>query len=249
MKRLPDLLPLLIAILLVYVPFGGWRLLYGGPTEEDAVPLTYGAETPVPGFAWVTLLNWGGVSTSDGHLSFFDTCLIRYRGRVQEVTSHYSLYTTLSRDPLVEYTPPPGSVSAGVLCPQGALFLLPREELATYGERFAERQAYEGRLADAVNRAARQPASGPATPVSDDLRWVEAVNPAGLDSYGYRIDFLDACGIERGGTVQAVADTFAGTVYAYDPDPSVGFRGIGIPCPPKTLFLRTTQAPGPLASL
>lgn len=249
MKRLPSLLPLLIAVALLSVPFGGWRLLFGGATQGDDAPRTYGDEMPVPGFAWVVLLNWGGLPTADGYLAFYDTCLVRYRGHVREVTSHYSLYTSLSRDPLVEYTPPPGSVSAGVLCPQGALFLLSREELATYGQRFAERQAYEGRLADAVNRATRQRPAGPATQVEDELRWVEAVNPAGLHSFGYRIGFLDACGIERGGTVRTVADTFAGTLYAYDPDPRVGFRGIGIPCPPNTIFLRSAEAPGPLASL
>ena len=238
MYRLSRGIPLLIAFLLVYLPLGGWRLIHGGGTAPEPAQRTYGATHSVPDFAWVVLLNQGGLSTGSGRLAFFDTCLVRYRGQVREVTSHHSLYTLLTRDVLVEYAPPTGAEARGVLCPQGAVFLLPKAELAAYNGRYAARSRQEAQLADEVTSAARQRPMDSPRQVEADLRWVEAANPAGLQSFGYEIGFLDACAIERGGTVQALAGTSAGTLYAYQPDPRVGFRGVGIPCPAQTLFLQ-----------
>jgi hypothetical protein len=237
MKRLWTLLPLLIAAVLVYVPMGGWKLLYGGQGDDDPASRTYGAQYDVPGFEWVVLLNSQGLSTADAKLDFFDSCLIRYRGSVREVISHYSWYARLSRDTLVEYRAPAGSVPAGVLCPDGAVFLLPQEALIGFNARVAEREAYEAQLAGEVQAALGAPQRGPAYAVDDTIRWVEAVNPSGLESFGYRIAFLDACGIEEGGTVRAIRQTSQGMLYAYTPEAGLGFRGIGIPCPVDTVFL------------
>lgn len=238
MKRIPSLWPLLVAAMLVYIPLGGWKVLYGGSGGDDPAAREYGAAYPVPGFEWVVVLNPNGIATTDAHLGFFDTCLIRYRGTVREITSHYSWYAALSRDTLVEYSSPPGHPAAGALCPDGTVFLLPRDELDGFAARTVERAAYESSLAAEVGAAMTAPPQGRMRQVDDDIRWVEALNPRGVESYGYRIDFLDACGIEAGGTVQALRATSQGTLYAYTPDPARGFRGIGIPCPDHTVFLQ-----------
>jgi len=237
MNRLRTLIPWLLAVVLVYIPLAGWKVLHGAQDGDDAARRTYGAAHNVPGFAWVVLLNPGGLPTADARLHVFDSCLIRYRGQVQEITSHFSWYTRLSRDTLVEYRAPAGSTSAGVLCPDGAVFLLPQDELNGYDARFAERVAYETQLADEVQAALGAPRRGPVHTVAETLRWVEAVNPRGLESYGYRIAFLDACGIEAGGMVQAIRQTSQGMLYAYTPEARHTFRGIGIPCPANTVFL------------
>jgi hypothetical protein len=241
MKRLRGLLPLLVVALLVYLPLGGWKLLYGG--EDDSATRSYGAEYNVPGFEWTVVLNPHGVPTEDTRIGFFDQCLLRYRGSVREVTSHYSLYTALSRDTLVEYRAPVGSPARGTLCPDGAVFLLPKAELAQFNGRFAERERYEQQLAAEVEDAISAPRPGPAYTVEETIHWVEAANPEGLESFGYHIPFLDACGIEAGGTVQAIQQISEGTLYAYTPEPGQSFRGIGIPCPPNTVFLRDALRP------
>ena len=237
MNRLRTFVPLLLAAALLYIPLGGWKLLYGGQGGDDPATRTYGEAHSVPGFEWVVLLNPQGLSTADATLDFFDSCLIRYRGNVREITSHYSWYATLSHDTLVEYTAPAGSISAGVLCPDGAVFLLPQRELNGFNARFAQRETYEAQLADEVQSAINAPRNGPAYTVNATIRWVEAVNPSGLESFGYRIAFLDACGIESGGTVQAIRSTSEGMLYAYTPEVGQTFRGIGIPCPANTVFL------------
>lgn len=241
LNRLGTLLPLLIFALLVYVPLGGWRHLHGGQAGDDPAERTYGAAQDVPGFAWAVVLNTGGVRTADGHIDFFEPCMLRYRGIVREVTSHFSFYTwwneAVENDVLVEYDNPPDSRAVGTLCPDGAVFLLPREEWRTYSARTAERRAYEARLAAEVQDALADPRPGRAHRVAESLRWVEALNPTGLENYGYRIGFLEACGIEAGGTVRPVSETSLGTLYTYDPDPRTGFRGVGIPCPADTAFL------------
>jgi hypothetical protein len=234
--------PLLLAALLVYIPLGGWKLLYGSSGGDDPATRAYGAAYPVPGFAWVVVLNPEGVSTADGHLGFFDSCLIGYRGAVREVTSHHSWYAALSRDTLVEYRAPAERDSVGVLCPDGALFLLPRAELDAFPARTAERSAYESRLAAEVRAALAGTPRSEAQPVRETIRWVEALNPQGLESYGYRIGFLDACGLEEGGMVRALSATSQGMLYTYTPHPALGFRGIGIPCPPDTVFLQHGSA-------
>jgi hypothetical protein len=237
MNRLWSVLPLLLAAVLIYIPLSGWRVLYGSESGDDSAGRTYGAEYQVPGFEWVVILNPDGVQTSDTTLGFFDRCLMRYRGTVREITSHYSWYSDLNSDTLVEYSAPEGSDSAGALCPDGTVALLPRDEVGAFNARFEEREAYEAALAQQVRQALDAPRAGAAYAVEDDLRWVEAVNPQGLESFGYHIAFLDACGIEAGGTVQAIQATSEGTLYEYTPDPGEGFRGVGIPCPANTVFL------------
>lgn len=230
-----SVLPLLIGAVLVYVPLGGWKALYGGQGEDDPAARTYGAVHNVPGFAWVVALNPNGVRSGDARVGFFEQCLIRYRGSVREITSRYSWYSWLSDDTLVEYANPPAPVR-GVMCPDGTVFLLPQDELAAYNARAAARRNYEVRLAAEVQSALSARQSGPSFVVQHSVDWVEAANPTGLESFGYRIGFLDVCAIEAGGTVQAIQRTDQGTLYAYTPDPRVGYRGIGIPCPPETVF-------------
>ena len=241
MDRLRALLPLAVVALLVYLPLGGWKLLYGG--EDDPGPRSYGAESNVPGFGWAVVLNSQGVRTADARIGFFDLCLLRYRGSVREVTSHFSWYAAISHDTLVEYSAPQGTPARGALCPDGTLFLLPKAELARFNGRFAERERYEQRLAAEVEDAISSPRPGPAYTVAEDIRWVEAANPEGLESFGYQIPFLEACGIEAGGTVQAIRQISEGTLYAYTPEHGQSFRGIGIPCPPNTVFLQDAFRP------
>ncbi|HKI97732.1 MAG TPA: hypothetical protein VKB51_04585 [bacterium] len=236
MNRLWRWVPLLLAAVLVYVPMSGWKVLYGTEEGDNPAARTYGAEYRVPGFEWAVVLNPDGIRTSDVKLGFYDRCLMRYRGSVREITSHYSWYASLSRDTLVEYTAPPEAPAAGTLCPDGAVFLLPKAELDGFDGRFAEREAYEGQLAAEVQAALSAPRRGAAQVVEDSVHWVEAVNPDGLESFGYRIAFLDVCGIEAGGTVQAIQETAEGTLLAYIPATDASFRGIGIPCPANTVF-------------
>ncbi len=237
MNRLAWLLPLFIAGLLLYFPIAGWRHLHGGETGDDPAARTYGASHAVPGFQWVVVLNAQGVDTADTHIAFFEQCLLRYRGTVHEVTSHYSWYAWWSDDALVEYENPAGVTAAGILCPDGTVFLLADADLRTFGERFAERQAYETRLAREVDAALAAAEPGRPIPVRASLRWVEALNPTGLRSHGYAIAFLDACGIEAGGTIRAIHETSLGTLYSYAPHPEHRFVGVGIPCPEQTVFL------------
>lgn len=231
-------LPVLAMAVALALPLLGGDDLMGSEGMELEAPAqrTYGAVYGVPGFAWATLLNQDRLASADLQLNFWDNCLLRYRGRVQEITSHWSFYTWWSEDVLVEYTNPPGSPATGVLCPDGAVFLLPRDELATYEPRFAERQAYEAELRDEVSTALAAGERGAARPVEGFFRWVEVANPKGVENFGYRVPFLDACGIESGGTVRVVDTTSHGPLYEYEPRPQADFRGVGIPCPPQTVF-------------
>jgi hypothetical protein len=230
-------LPWLILGALIYVPLGGWKVLHGGQEGDDPALRSYGRQFAVPGFHWVVLLNPSGLASANTRLDFFEPCMIRYRGRVREIASHYSWYAWWSDDVLLEYSNPPGAPPVGVQCPDGAVFLLPGRLVRDFDARFAERVRYEKTLATEVQEAMTHAREGAAFPVDRVIQWVEVLNPAGVENFGYRVGFLDACGIEQGGTVRALATTSRGMLYAYRPDPARGFLGIGIPCPADTVFI------------
>ncbi len=236
MHRLTALVPLLIAAALIYFPVGGWKLILGGEEGGSPEARTYGATHDVPGFHWVVVLNPDGVDSADTHIGFWEQCLIRYRGAVTEVTSHFSWYATLSGDTLVEYANPAGTPATGVLCPDGTVFMLPDELLAGFNARFAERVAREDALAEAVEEALASAYAGESFVLRDSFEWVEVVNPEGVENYGYDIAFLDVCGIEAGGTVREIQRTAYGSLYRYTPSAGAHFRGVGIPCPGETVF-------------
>lgn len=238
MFRLRSLLPLLIFGVLLYIPLGGWKTLSGsvGLSLGSNEVRTYGAAHDVPGFHWVTVLNSDGVDNGPVHLGFFDSCLIRYRGEVHEITSHFSLWAWWSEDTLLEYVNPEGQPSRGVLCPDGTVFMMEPDTVQDFNARFAERHAYETELRDMVRTAAREQ-GGQRYGVYENLQWVEVLNPQGVETFGYEVDFLGTCIMERGGVVEEVGRIDYGTLARYEPDPALGFRGVGIPCPADTLFV------------
>jgi hypothetical protein len=243
MKRGLQLVPWLIVGALLYFPLGGWKVLQGGQEGNAPAPRSYGERHDVPGFHWVVLLNENGLATADTQLEFFEMCLIRYRGRVQEITSHYSWYAWWSDDVLLEYRNPDSLPPVGVQCPDGAVFLLPGPLVRGFDDLYGERVRFEETLAAEVRDVLARTRGGAPFPVDRMFRWVEALNPAGVENFGYRIGFLDACGIEEGGTVRALADTSQGLLYEYQPDPARGFLGIGIPCPADTVFTLDSSPP------
>lgn len=236
MGRLGTLITVVIFGLLVYIPFGGWKAIAVSDSYDQPDQRTYGDVHDVPGFEWVTVLNERGVHTADTAIRFYEHCLVRYRGQVQEITNHWSWYSWWSDSVMVEYANPPESVPTGVLCPDHTVFFLGRDELAGYEGRYQERAAYEQQLRAEIAAALRDRQPGPAYPVQAPIQWVEVANPDGVRNFGYDIPFLDTCGIEAGGVIQAVHGTADGTLYEYTPDASVGFRGLGVPCPASTVF-------------
>jgi hypothetical protein len=234
-QRRLDLLGYFVIFLLLFFPLGGWKLITPEikATEEDRV---YGQLYDVPGFRWAKVMNRYGVETLDVTIHRFENCLIRYRGQVQEIVNHSTWWSSINNQVLVEYSPPENSATTGVLCPDGTIFYIPREELDAFQEEFRQRQEMEAQIIDEVSDVLDNQQAGLSFQVEDFFTWVEVVNPEGVENYGYQLGFLDSCGIEAWGEVQEIGQTRWGALYEYAPDPARGFIGIGVPCPAQTLF-------------
>ena len=231
-----DLLGYGLIFLLLLFPIGGWRLVFSEEQfgEKDRV---YGNVYKVPEFMWTKVRNWGGVKTSNVTIRQYENCLIRYQGQVTEIINQSTWWSSISDRVLVEYTTPGNTETTGVLCPSGTIFFLLREVLISFPDKYRERKEFEFQLIEEVSELLQTRQPGTEVEVSDFFTWVEIVNPGGVENFGYKVGFLDACGIEALGRMEEIGNTFQGAVYEYTPDPRRGFLGIGIPCPARTLFL------------
>lgn len=234
MKRLVGYV---VIFLLLFFPLGGWKLL---PREMSAneEEWVYGGRYNVPAFRWVRVMNPGGVRTLNITIRPHENCLIRYRGQVAEITNRSTWWSTWRDLVPVAYTTPGNAEVTGVLCPTGTLFYLPREELASFPERFQQRQLFEAKLIDGVTQVLENKQYGQVIELEEFLTFVEVANPEGVANFGYRVPFLDTCIIEENGRIQEIGATHDKSVYEYTPDPDRGFLGVGIPCPAETLFLQ-----------
>lgn len=230
-----DLFGYSVLFLLLFLPFGGWKLITNEirAAEEERV---YGAVYDVPKFHWAQIMNRYGVKTEEFQLRRFENCLIRYKGRVQEIINHSTWWSSWKNQVLVEYTVPEGLAPTGVLCPSGTVYYLPEEELASFPDRFRERQLLEGEIIQEVSDVREKKQAGEVYEVSDLFSWIEVVNPEGVRNFGYRVTFLDVCGIEALGSAQMIGPTSFGDLFEYTPPRDGEFLGIGIPCPAHTLF-------------
>lgn len=237
-----DVLGYLLVFVLLFIPMGGWKIFTSeiSASEEERI---YGEEYDVPGFRWARIRNRYGVQTAEFQLRRFENCLLRYRGRVTEITNHSTWWSSWKDQVLVEYTPPEGSEATGVLCPEGTLFYISREELQSFPEQFDERQRFEEELVREVSDLRINPFAGEVLQVDAQFTWVEVVNPEGVENFGYRVPFLDICGIEAWGSAQHIGTTSVGDLYLYTPYADHGFLGLGIPCPAATLFLFEQSQP------
>lgn len=242
-----DVLGYLLVFLLLFFPLGGWKLITSEISAMDDERV-YGEVYDVPGFRWAMVRNRYGVRTAEIQLRRFENCLMRYRGQVTEVTNQSTWWSSWKDQVLVEYTPPEGVESTGVLCPEGTIFYIHRDELDDFPERFQQRQQFEEQLLQEVSAVLDEKRWGQEFQVEDFFTWVEVVNPAGVRNFGYRISFLDVCGIESLGTAQEIGQTSRGALFEYTPDEGRGFVGVGIPCPANTLFfLEGSESVGGLA--
>lgn len=230
-----DLFGYMVIFVLLFFPLGGWKLITSEIKASEDI-WVYGGVYDVPKSHWAKIMNKYGVRTEEFQLRRFEFCLIRYKGSVQRIINHSTWWSSWREQLLVEYTPPDGQTSTGVLCPSGTVYYLPAEELASYPGRFRERQILEGEIKQEVSEVRAKKLDGEAFEVSDLFTWVEVVNPEGVRNFGYRVPFLDICGIEAWGTVQEIGETTFGTLYEYTPRHDNELLGIGIPCPVKTLF-------------
>ncbi|MCZ6531819.1 MAG: hypothetical protein O7A08_02505 [SAR324 cluster bacterium] len=231
-----DLVGYLLIFLLLFFPMGGWKLI---TSEISAMEYEweYGQVYNVPGFRWAQIMNRYGVHSDDFLLRRFENCLMRYKGKIKEITNHSSWWSSWKDQVLVEYDPPTGANSTGVLCPGGTILYVSREELDSFPERYRMRMQFENELIREVSSLLDSRRSGEVFEVEDQFTWVEVVNPAGVENYGYQVAFLDACGIEILGSAQEIGQTSLGMLFEYTPIENHEFLGIGIPCPAHTLFL------------
>ena len=231
-----DFVSYLILFLLFFFPLGGWKLVTSeiNASEEDRV---YGETYDVPELGWAQVVNRYGVNTVDTEIRRFENCIVRYRGQVREIINHWTWWSTINDEALVEYTVPEAGAATGVLCPSGTVFYISHEELDLYPERFQQRQAAEGQIRDEVAAALENSQPGSTYPVEDFFTWIEVLNADGVENFGFSVGFLDICGIEVLGEIQEIGQTQWGTLYEYVPDPERGLVGVGIPCPANTLFL------------
>lgn len=230
-----DIFGYLVVFLLLFFPLGGWKFITSeiSATEEERV---YGEIFDVPRSHWARIMNRYGVRTAEFQLRRFENCLVRYKGSVQEIINHSTWWSTWRDQVLVEYTIPEGQTATGVLCPSGTVYYLPSEELAAFQERFHERQSLELEIIQEVSDVREKKQFGDIYELSDLFTWIEVVNLEGVQNFGYRVPFLDICGIEAWGIVQIVGQTSFGSLFEYTPPDDAEFLGIGIPCPANTLF-------------
>ncbi len=234
MRRL-DVFGYMVIFVLLFFPMGGWKFITSeiSASEEEWV---YGAIYDVPQSHWAHIRNRYGVRTDEFLLRRFENCLVRYRGSVQVIINHSTWWSAWKDQVLVEYTIPQGQTATGVLCPSGTVYYIPSEELASFRERFQERQSLEQEIIQEVSDVREKKRPGDIYELSDLLTWIEVVNPEGVQNYGYQVPFLDICGIEAWGNVQIVGQTSFGSLFEYTPSEDAEFLGIGIPCPAYTLF-------------
>lgn len=230
-----DIFGYMVIFVLLFFPLGGWKFITSEieASEEERV---YGEIFDVPQSHWAHIMNRYGVYTDEFQLRRFENCLVRYRGSVQEIINHSTWWSSWRDQVLVEYTIPRGQTATGVLCPSGTVYYLPREELASFPERFRERQSLEQEIIQEVSDVREKKRPGDIYELSDLFTWIEVVNPEGVRNFGYQVPFLDICGIEAWGNVQVVGQTSFGSLFEYTPAEDAGFLGIGIPCPAFTLF-------------
>ena len=231
-----DVLGYLLVFVLLFFPMGGWKIFTSeiSASEEERI---YGEEFDVPAFRWARIMNRYGVRTAEFQLRRFENCLLRYRGRVTEITNLTTWWSSWKDQVMVEYTPPEGSEATGVLCPEGTIFYISREELQAFPEQFDERQRFEKQLVREVSHVRGNPLPGEVLEVVAQFTWVEVANPEGVENFGYQGPFLDICGIEAWGSAQQIGTISVGDLYVYTPYADHGFLGLGIPCPIATLFM------------
>lgn len=250
-----DLFGYTVVFLLLFIPFGGWKLITSDISASEEARV-YGAVFDVPKFHWARIMNRYGVHTDEFLLRRFENCLVRYRGRLQQIISHSTWWSDWKDQVLVEYTVPEGLAATGVLCPSGTIYYLPEKELASFPDRFRERQSLEQEITREVSEVREKKQFGDLYGVRDLFTWIEVVNPEGVRNFGYQVPFLDICGIEAWGSARIVGQTSFGALFEYTPPGQAEFLGIGIPCPANTLFFigedhviggLPSRAAGPLA--
>ncbi|MCZ6557582.1 MAG: hypothetical protein O7A69_07370 [SAR324 cluster bacterium] len=145
-----DIFGSLVVFLVFFIPMAGWQLipmdawkLIGSVFSAGEEARVYGGVYDVPKFHWAQIRNRNGVRTEEFQLRRFEYCLTRYKGSVQEIINHSTWWSSWRGRVLVEYTIPDGQAATGVLCPSGTVYYLLKEELASFPDRFRERQLLE----------------------------------------------------------------------------------------------------------